>query len=262
MKQFCFLFLILPAIAWGQRFQLAQPQIRVDSFFFRNSARVAMEFDLDGASIHYSTDFRTPTDSTPLYQKPVVLTESGTVRARAFHPDFAPGQIAEQRAIKVKLVPDSVRLLALPDSLYAGKGKWTLFDLQKAGHNLKDGAWLGFRTNDTVVVQAYFNHPVSCRLLQVSTLFDPGAWVFPPARVEVYGASGDKEWRYLGAWMPRPDDSLQNRPAQYERFEKVVLRPTEVERLEIRLIPYGPLPQWHAGAGKPAWLFLDEILFQ
>lgn len=261
MKHLLIVFLLIPAMARSQRFQLAPPQIRVDSFFFRQSARVTMEFDLDGASIHYSTNFQTPTDSTPLYQKPVVLNESATIRARAFHPDYAAGPVAEQHVVKVKLAPDSVVLLTPPDSLYPGKKNTALFDLQKGSRNLKDGAWLGFRA-DTVVVQAFFKQTVSCRLLQVSTLFDSGAWIFPPARVEVYGASGDKEWQYLGAWMPREGATLQDRPAQYELFEKVVLRPAQVQRLEIRVIPFGPLPQWHAGSGKPAWLFLDEIILQ
>jgi hypothetical protein len=34
------------------------------------------------------------------------------------------------------------------------------------------------------------------------------------------------------------------------------------DTIRIQIIPFGKLPEGHPGAGNPAWLFLDEILFQ
>src|SRR5262249_33012234 len=41
-------------------------------------------------SIRYTTDGSTPSDTSPLYTGPFLVSASGTVTARAFEPDYAP----------------------------------------------------------------------------------------------------------------------------------------------------------------------------
>ncbi len=262
MKYLLPLLLCLPAPSWGQRFQLAAPRIIADSVFFRQKAQLSLEFDLEGAKINYTTTGGLPSDSTPVYEKPFVMTASGAVRARAAHPDFIPSRMEELELVQVLHSPDSLSLRTAPDTLYAGKkGGATLFDLQKAGRDLKDGRWLGFR-GDTVVIEVFFKQGVECKRVIVSHLLDPGAWIFPPKRIEVLGASGAKGWLPMGVWTARPKTAWEARQARYDFYQRVVLRPAKAERLQIRIIPFGPLPDGHPGAGKPAWLFLDEIVFQ
>lgn len=263
MKRVFFLFLLIPVSVWGQRFQLAPPQLKADSAFFLQSARINMAFDLDSASIRYTLDGSYPKDSSLLYSQPVVLQNSCVVRARSMCPGFIASSLAEQQVVKVSAVPDSARLLTAPDTLYPGKYVATLFNLLKGSHELKDGQWMGFRSDSVVVIEAYFKKPTTCNILNISTLFDSGAWAFPPSRIEVLGASGDKEWRSIGLWAARDAAAFRkDKPAKYDMFQKVILRKTEVDRLQIRIIPFGPLPDWHSGTGKPAWLFLDEIAIQ
>lgn len=254
-------FVFLPALLWSQRYQLANPRIITDSVFFRQSATVRLELDIDSVTIGYTTDGSFPLDKALPYEKPLVLKESATVRARAAHPEFLPSSFAEKQFIHVTSVPDSFRLATAPDSAYSGRGGATLFDLQKGDTDLHSGRWLGFR-KDTVQIDLYFKAPVSTKVLLFSTLFDSGAWIFPPASIEVYGSAGNKEMHTIGVWSARPDSTLQSRSAKYELYQRVVVRPTPVDRMRIRVVPFGPLPVWHAGAGKEAWLFLDEILFQ
>ena len=35
-----------------------------------------------------------------------------------------------------------------------------------------------------------------------------------------------------------------------------------VRYLRVRAGNYGPLPDWHAAPGEPAWLFVDEIVVE
>lgn len=255
------ILMCLPAFLWGQRYQLAAPGINADSVFFFKSTNVQLEFDLDSATILYTTDGALPIGNAPVYKKPFTLTETTTLRAKAVHPEFLPSLFVEKQVFKVPLRPDSVYLQTTPDSAYAGKGAATLFDLQKGEKDLHSGRWLGFK-GDTIVLELFFKEPIMSKRLIFSTLFDAGAWVFPPAAVEVLGAETGKDWRPMGVWSARSDTSWKERPARYELFERVVLRPVAVERLRIRIIPFGRLPEGHPGAGRPAWLFLDEIFFQ
>lgn len=250
----------LPILACGQSYQLAPPRIIVDSVFFRQSARVQIEFDLEGATIRFVADGTVPGNNAPVYQKPVVVTTSTQVFAVAQHPEFLPSQLAGQSLVRISAVPDSTWLLTAPDTLYSGQRVATLFDLKKGGHDMKNGQWLGFKT-DTVVVEVRFNQPKKTKAVLVSTLFDPGAWIFPPAGIEILGAAGYQPLKPLGRWSARPDEPWKNQPVLYDLFQRVVIRPLPVDHLQIRVISHGALPEGHAGAGQPAWLFLDEIVF-
>lgn len=255
------ILICLPGWALSQRYQLNSPRILADSVFFRQKASVQLEFDLDGAVVSYTADGKIPGKNAPVYQAPFTVDSSATIRAKAEHPEFLTSVMTEKQVFKVSAVPDSVRLLTMPDTAYRGKGAATLFDLQKGGRDLHDGRWLGFRT-DSVVVTAQFKQATASRLLLLSTLFDPGAWIFPPRSVEVYGQIGDKPWMPMGRWTARPDTPWKDRPAKYDDYLRVVLRPVKVDRLRIRVIPYGALPEGHPRAGTQAWLFIDEIAFQ
>ena len=262
MSKLYFLLLFFsPSLLWSQRFQLAPPQIRVDSIFFRESARVELAFDLPDAVIHYTTTGGYPADNTPVYEKPLMVRETGPVRAKSRHPEFVNSALAEQRVMKVSYLPDSVVLHKLPDELYPGNLDKSLFDLQKGSRDIKDGRWMGFR-GDTVVLEAYFKQPVTCKLIVLSTLVDADYWIFPPERIEVYGASGDKDWQYMGVRIFREIGVAKKPVADYTLFQKVLLRPVSTERFQIRIFPYGNLPSWHSGAGTPAWLFVDEVVFE
>ncbi len=255
------LYFFLPACLGAQTFQLAAPHIHVDSIFFKSRAVVRLDFDLQGASIHYATTGTFPTNQSPVYRHPLEIDSSTSVRAIARHPDFISSPMAEVQVLKVNFQPDSVQLKTAPDSLYPGGGVAALFDLKNGSRDLKDGQWLGFR-QDTVVVEVQFAQPVTCKNVVLSTLFAPESWVFPPARVEVLNLSDDRPPQYMGAWQGPAIDNLRDRPGVGGPFRKVLLRPAAVDRLQIRVIPYAQLPAEHPGAGQPAWLFLNEIVFQ
>ena len=253
--------IFLPTLTWGQRYQLNSPRILADSIFFRQKAKVQLEFDLDSAIISYTTDGKIPGKNAPVYKAPFTVDSSAVVRAKSEHHNFLTSPMTEKQLVKVSAMPDSFGLLPSPDTAYGGNGAATLFDLQKGSRDLHDGRWLGFRT-DSVVVTLQFGQATASRVLLLSTLFDPGAWIFPPRSVEVYGQSGDRPWMPMGRWMAKPDTPWKERPAKYDDYLRVVLRPVKVDRLRIRIIPYGPLPDGHPDAGAPAWLFIDEIAFQ
>lgn len=262
MNKLYFLLLLLPPnLLRSQHFQLAPPQIKVDSIFFLERAKVSLAFDLEGAVIHYTTTGGYPTDDKPVYEKPLVIRESGPVRAKVRHPEFSNSTMTERRLLKASHLPDSVVLRTPADPQYPGRQDTSMFDLQKGSRDIKDGRWLGFR-GDTVILEVYFKKAISCKNVVVSLLVDADYWIFPPARIEVFGASGDKSWQPLGVRTAR-DISANTKPqTDYDLFQQVLLRPVAAERFFIRIYPFGNLPAWHSGAGTPAWLFIDEIVFQ
>jgi hypothetical protein len=67
-----------------------------ESALFVGEGRLELTCARAGAEIHYTLDGRAPTRTAPLYEAPIRLTETTTVRARAFWPDGASRVISHE----------------------------------------------------------------------------------------------------------------------------------------------------------------------
>ena len=81
-----------------------------------------------GASVHYTTDGSPPTAASPLYEGPLTLTASATVRAASFEPDWSPSVPAEA-AYEIKVAaplfdPPSGRYPSAQDVAIATSTPW------------------------------------------------------------------------------------------------------------------------------------------
>ena len=52
-----------------------------------------------------------------------------------------------------------------------------------------------------------------------------------------------------------------NKNAESLTFEKKI-EPVKTQYLKIKISNIGQSPEWHEGAGKKAWLFVDEIMIE
>jgi uncharacterized repeat protein (TIGR03806 family) len=67
---------------------LPPPEFSLRGAKFQAPIEVALHHPEPGTEIRYTTDGSTPTPSDPLYREPIRVTESTTVRAKAFKPGF------------------------------------------------------------------------------------------------------------------------------------------------------------------------------
>lgn len=261
MRRLAFLYCFWPALLAAQTFQLAPPQLVCDSPFFARQTRITLAFDLEGAEIRYTLDGTAPDARALRYDTPLDISQTTLLKAAAFHPDFKPSETVDLQVFRTAGAPVNISLDKPPSSIYPGGGAATLVNGRKGSADLHDRQWLGF-AGDTAVVQMTFTQKKRFKTLTVSTLQQPGAWVFPPRRIEVWGAAKpDARFESLGAWnLPGPLQA--DSPAQSSCFIKIPLRGDKVRFLKISVQPYGPLPDWHPGKGLPAWLFLDEIMVE
>ena len=73
---------------------VATPTITPNGGNFSGSVSVAMQTATSGASIYYTTDGSTPTQSSILYTGAMTLTSSATVNAKAFKSGYNPSAMA------------------------------------------------------------------------------------------------------------------------------------------------------------------------
>lgn len=250
-----YLFLLLPFFSNAQSLQLAPPRLLVSESFFQEKAIVQLEFDFPGAEIFYQIDAGAPRP----YKKPVVIRKTCVFSAFCTHPDFTKSVSVTQALIRVKQRPSVIRLATMPHQSYPGSGANGLIDFKQGSNDLHDGQWMGF-AGDTVVLEVQFSNKTKIREVVVSALNNPGAWVFPMRKIEVFKANADGLWQLASMWETDSPEGQDQRPASV--FRKSTPIQATVDKLKIVIYPFGALPDWHPGKGSPAWLFLDELLFQ
>jgi hypothetical protein len=83
---------------------LAPPTFSVPGGVFTNDVTVALSGSPASGPIRFTLDGSEPTSASAAYTTPILITNSAVVRARAFTPDRAPGELATQSY--VLLEPD------------------------------------------------------------------------------------------------------------------------------------------------------------
>ena len=81
--------------------QVATPSISPAGSDFQTSVLVTISTATSGAAIYYTTDASTPTESSIHYTSPISLTQTTTLKARAFKTGLTPSGIATEQYTKV-----------------------------------------------------------------------------------------------------------------------------------------------------------------
>jgi hypothetical protein len=248
------LLMLYSGLALAQlRIQLSPPQVVVDSVFFAETATVRLELDYPGVELRYTLDGGAVDSQSPVYHEPLRLSQSATVTAQAFHPGFedSPEAGVSVRSLKYNQPLSVTNAIPIPAPQYTGAGLPALADRQKGALNFSatPRAWLGWET-DTLRLQLEAPEAGKANTLVLSLLDNAGAWIMPPATVQVYDA-GEEIGRFETA-QPEP-----GAPTRFH-FLEVPLSPWSSKGLEVVVLAR-QLPDWHNGAGRPAWIFLDEL---
>jgi hypothetical protein len=235
----------------AQSFQLAEPLMFSDRVFFYEKCSVELVFEMDGSEVRYTLDGSEPTLESKRYTHPIKLKKTTTVKARCFHPDFLPSEIAKLHVFKSQQIA-TCNLITWndPDPAYEAPME-ALVDRKKGDMNLKSGAWLGFRQED-FVSEWGFRQPPRAKYLLVGSMVNTASWIFPPQRIEL--TCIDERWKPFQLGVLAPDE-LENALPVYQ----IPLIPSNCTKMRLTIEHYGMLPEDHPGAGSRAWLFIDEI---
>ena len=261
---FSLLFLLFPLqaqhYAEGMEFKLGTPQMEYEGPLFQDSTLVQLSLGWEGVPIHYTLDGSEPDEKSALYESPVIIRQDGQLNARAFHPSFQASESigAEfvRRGLSLSVVAAS--LAEAPSPQYAGRGAAGLVDGRKGSGNFRDGEWLGFNGADAVL-HLQLEEPIEAHELLVSSMVDAGSWIFPPSAIEVRASKDGINYQELGRLEIAPPGA-EDKGGMH--FYKIAIPPTRAQFWEVAVRHFGLLPVWHQGAGTPAWLFIDELIFR
>jgi len=246
----CFL---AQGIAAQKTYQLATPIAAYESVFFKNHTRVSFKFEQHGAIIRYTTDGSEPRAKSDVYKKPIEVNKHLTVvKAAAFGDGFTPSETVVLPFFSQGLRIANISTSA-PNTLYAGSGANTLFDNKSGGTDHRNGTWLGF-DSDSIVIELSLEKPTPISQVLLHVLSNQGAWIFAPQKAEVYAVENDLHTLIQTQSFETTKEQATDVKAILFDFPK-----TRISQLRIVVYPLKALPEWHAGKGKKAWCFIDEI---
>jgi Chitobiase/beta-hexosaminidase C-terminal domain len=234
-------------------YQLATPIATYESVFFEKQTSISFKFEQPGTTIRYTTDGSEPNASSAVYKKPIRIKKHQTVvKAAAFGEGFHPSETVALSFFSQGLHIANIKTSA-PNTQYAGSGANTLNDTKSGGTDHHNGAWLGF-DSDSIVVDIFLEKSTTVSQVLLHVLSNQDAWIFAPQKVMVYAVeNGSDIWVQAKTFETKPEEKTDAKAILID------LPKTSAAQFRMVVYPLAALPEWHAGKGKKAWCFIDEI---
>jgi predicted alpha-1,2-mannosidase len=247
----------VPSSEIGDHLILPVPYVAAGSGVFSGSTEVALGSIADGARIHYTLNGDEPGVGSSIYEKPLVIAKTTTVKAVAFMEGYPPSSVmtAEFRRIPHDRL---IRLNTSFSGMYSAGGDLALIDGLRGGLDFRTGRWQGYEGGD---LDAVVDLGSKQRINRITTSFlqDQNSWIFFPEMVEYLISIDGKRFTPVAVLTPGVP-APENEP-RIERYSSGTIdRSARYVRFRAKNI--GRCPAWHAGAGEKAWIFADEIVIE
>lgn len=191
------------------------------------------------------------------YTAPVKVAQSNTLQATITNNLSDNGKIIEQDFYFNIATGKKVNVLTEISPKYSGNGNFTLVDgiVNQKGINAPQ-QFLGFEGSDCIaVIDLGKNTDIGS--VNVSSLLARGSWVYQPKQVSVMISTDNKSYNQWGASDIFKPEGSNGKGSITVSMDKVKTR-----YLKIHIANIGAIPAGQPGAGKKAWLFVDEISVQ
>ncbi|MEO8067888.1 MAG: family 20 glycosylhydrolase [Flavobacteriales bacterium] len=182
------------------------------------------------------------------YDAPVTITSDCEVEGW-FMNEGTTGPVATRRFTFNKATARIITCEPLPNERYQEGGPFTLVDGIRAGERRVNYEWLGWRKDVTITIDLGSEQALSS--IGIGALEERTSWIHLPEKVTISTSTDRGKYEVIGTVLPAPD-AVGN--TQFAIEQPIGARFVKFEVKNVARIPDG-----FAGAGSPAWLFLDEI---
>ena len=231
----------------------AQPELDPEN----KSIKIELSTEANNPTIYYTTDGSEPTANSTKYTQPFSINKSGTVKAVVIQDGELKTEPLATDFFIHKAIACKVDQKFANSKSYESTGEYALVNGIKGSTNHADGNWKGFNGNDFVGT-VDFGNKTDFSTVKVGVLQNTGAWIFYPSQMLVEGSDDGKTFKKIGLVKNKVSTSDGERQIQ----ELVVNKKASARYLRVTVKNLGVCPKGHAGAGDPAWLFVDEIIVE
>jgi hexosaminidase len=209
-----------------------------------------------GITIRYTLNGKDPDASAAVYSTPITVKQSASVKVAAFKDDHPIGKQYTLSFDFHKALNAKISLAHSYDERYRAGGEYGLSDGVRGTNNHRDGLWQGYEGVDFEGV-IDLGKEKEIGKVTPTFLLNAGSWIFLPVKVEI-SLSRDNIHFTAGKTVvndfsqKNSDVILKDFPAKFKKQKARFIR--------VRATSMKKCPEWHPGAGAPAWMFIDEIV--
>jgi hypothetical protein len=205
-------------------------------------------------SIFYTIDGTTPTKNSLEYTQPITIDETTTLAAVAWNPETGYSNVVEANYYKFQK-DKSIQILSQYSSQYTADGDEGLIDYIRGNVNFRLGGWQGYQAQDFEAIVDLESvqdiHEIGAGFLR-----DIRSWIFFPTSMHVETSADGVHYTSYGDFVC--PHSHEDYTPMVDDF--MIQKETQARFIKVKAINYGALPEWHLGAGYPAFIFIDEII--
>ena len=206
------------------------------------------------SQIFYTTDGTLPTVSSLAYTHPIIIDTTTFFKAVAWNQATGYSNVVEAGYYKFQK-DKSIKILSKYSSQYTADGDEGLIDYIRGNVNFRLGGWQGYQAQDFEAIVDLESvqkiHEIGAGFLR-----DIRSWIFFPTSMIVETSMDGVSYVPYGDFVC--PHSHEDYTPMVDDF--MIQKETEARFVKVKAINYGDLPEWHLGAGYPAFIFIDEII--
>ena len=210
------------------------------------------------APIYYSTDGSDVTEQSSRYVSPFVLQGPSLVRTVSIENGVVQSPPVARKYWVHAALGAQVTYAHDYSPKYPAEDHTALTNGLRGSKMHGDGHWQGFE-DAHLDVTVDFGKLITKSSVEVSFLDSPASWILPPREVSIFVSVDGESFESVASEKLVVETTPH---AAKINFVKLNLHDRPFRYLRVFARKYGALPASHPGAGKAAWLFVDEILVQ
>jgi len=216
---------------------------------------VTLSSDLAGVEIHYTTDGTEPTVQSPVYNTPILLDKTSTLKAVPIVNGAVVEKSISQSYSFNKATVKPVKYLDFFSDRYKGSGEYTLVNGIRGTTNHNDGEWQAWSAKNMEVV-VDLQQSTEIHTISLGSLQNAASSIFFPKKIEFFVSADGVKYQKV-AEVGNDIDPL-SAEKQLKEFS-VSFNPVKASFVKVVAYNLGKCPKGSAGEGKDAWMFIDEI---
>jgi 3',5'-nucleoside bisphosphate phosphatase len=206
--------------------------------------------------LFYTIDGSDPNQLSINYSEAFECKEPVNLKIAAYIGDEQIGEIIEKDFCPHLAIGKSLEFKNDYSSSYTGGGKTAIIDGVIASTDYKDGKWQAFRFDDLEAV-IDMGKVQKINSVSISFLENNYSWIFLPEEVKIFVSRNGKKYEEVFSECFAADPNSRE-----ARIVKVFadVKDINARYIKVQAKNIGNCPEWHSGAGKKGWLFIDEII--
>ncbi len=233
---------------------LPVPSFSSNETNFFQETEISIKHPNQNVVIRYTLNDKPVDTLSPVYNSPIKISKSTTLRAKAFLKGMKPSTEIQSYFRKIPK-ERRINLISEYAPQYAAGGNNALIDFVRGSLNFHTGTWQGFEGKDfEAIIDLGSVQDVSH--FAFSTIQHQGAWIFFPSEVIFYASEDNDNFQNIGSVknnFPERDDNIT-------KHEFTLNKSTRARYIKVIAKNRGLCPPWHLGAGGKTWIFADEII--